>query len=212
MFLRILLICGLIFCRSNVFAHEQKTAEAEQVQSDRKTEAKSDPKDSVSLEEIVVTATRTEIDVASTPGDVHVVTKKDIEQRNIKSVDEALNTMPGVFNRRGKGLMDTLANISLRGIPGANRTLIMKDGMVLNDAYTGDVTWAGMSTEDIERIEVVEGPFSSLYGGYAMGGVVNIITKMPEKREVTLKSGYGTSWHSGEAYGRFPERLSFLRR
>lgn len=199
MFLRILLICSLIFCCSNVFADEQKTAEAEQVQSGRKTEAKTVQKDSVSLEEIVVTATRTEKDVASAPGDVHVVTKRDIEKRNIKTVDEALNTMPGVYNRRGKGLMDTLANISLRGIPGANRTLIVKDGMVMNSAYTGNVTWAGMTTGDIERIEVVEGPFSSLYGGYAMGGVVNIITKMPKKREVTLKSGYGTSWHRGEA-------------
>jgi iron complex outermembrane recepter protein len=155
-------------------------------------------KDETNLEEIVVTATRTEKEVESAPGDVHVVTKKEIEQRNIKTVDEALNTTPGVFNRRGKGLMDTLANISLRGIPGANRTLILKDGLPLNNAYTGDVAW-GMSSDNIERIEIVEGPFSSLYGGYAMGGVVNIITKMPEQREFTLKSGYGTSWDRGEA-------------
>ena len=151
-----------------------------------------------SLEEIVVTATRTEKEVKDAPGSVSIVTKEDIEKRNIKTIDEALNTTPGVFNRRGKGLMDTLANISLRGIPGANRTLIMKDGMIMNNAYTGDVTWTGMPG-DIERIEVVEGPFSSLYGGYAMGGVINIITKMPEKREFVFKSGYGTSWNRGEA-------------
>ena len=156
-------------------------------------------KDETKLEEIVVTATRTEKDIESAPGDVHVVTKKDIEKRNIKTIDESLNTTPGVFNRRGKGLMDTLANISLRGIPGANRTLIMRDGIPLNSAYTGDVTW-GMSSDDVERIEIVEGPFSSLYGGYAMGGVVNIITKMPEQREFTLKSGYGTSWDRGRQW------------
>ena len=150
------------------------------------------------LEEIVVTATRTEKELGAAPGSVSVVTKKDMEKRNIKAVDEALNTIPGVFNRRGKGMMDTLAHISLRGIPGQDRTLILLDGMPLHDAYTGGVVWGGRASEDVEKIEVVKGPFSSLYGGYAMGGVVNIITKMPEKREFTLKSGYGSSWDRGE--------------
>ena len=71
--------------------------------------------------------------------------------------------------------------------------------MPLNNAYTGDVQWAGLAPEDVEKIEVVKGPFSALYGGNAMGGVVNILTKMPEKREFTLKSGYGTAWTRGEA-------------
>ncbi|MEW6215226.1 MAG: TonB-dependent receptor [Nitrospirota bacterium] len=152
----------------------------------------------IELEEIVVTATRTEKELEAAPGSVSVVTKEDMEKRNIKAVDEALNTIPGVFNRRGKGLMDTLAHISLRGIPKANRTLILLDGIPLHNAYTGDVMWGGLAPEGVEKIEVVKGPFSSLYGGYAMGGVVNIITKMPEKREFTFKSGYGSSWKRGE--------------
>ena len=150
------------------------------------------------LEEIVVTATRTEKEAASAPGSVSVVTKKDMEKRNIKALDEALNTIPGVFSRRGKGMMDTVAHISLRGVPRGNRTLILLDGMPLHSAYTGDVMWGGLASEDVERIEVVKGPFSSLYGGYAMGGVVNVITRMPAKREFTLKTGYGSSWDRGE--------------
>ncbi|MFA5074151.1 MAG: TonB-dependent receptor [Nitrospirota bacterium] len=166
------------------------TAKAEKdVKQDKKT---------VHLKEIVVTATRTEKGITDAPGDVHVVTAEDIEKRNIKTIDEALNTTAGVFNRRGKGIMDTLANISIRGVPGANRSLIMKDGVPVNSAYTGDVSWTG-AIGGVKRIEVVEGPVSSLYGGYAMGGVVNIITKMPEKRELILNSGYGTSWNRGEA-------------
>ncbi len=151
------------------------------------------------LEEIVVTATRTEKELETAPGSVSIVTKKDMEKRNIKTVDEALNTVPGVFDRRGKGLMDTRSQVSIRGIPGQMRTLILLDGIPLNSAYTGEVQWGGLSPEDAERIEVVKGPFSSLYGGYAMGGVVNVITKMPGKSEFTLKTGYGSSWDRGDA-------------
>ena len=155
-------------------------------------------KGAAKLDEIVVTATRTEKSVESAPGNVHVVTNSDMEKRNIQTVDEALNTLPGVFDRR-VNLMDTLSSVTMGGIPGQNRTLIMKDGIPLNNAYTGDVSLTGMSTSDVKRIEVVQGPFSSLYGGSAMGGVVNIITKMPDKREFTVKSGYGTSWFRGES-------------
>jgi iron complex outermembrane receptor protein len=152
-----------------------------------------------SLEEIVVTATRTEKELETAPGSVAVITKEDIKKRNLKTVNEALNTVSGVFDRGGKGLADPMTSITLRGIPSQQRTLILMDGITLNDSYSGDVRFGGMAVEDVERIEVIKGPFSSLYGGYAMGGVVNIITKMPEKREFTLKTGYGSSWDRGDA-------------
>lgn len=151
------------------------------------------------LEEIVVTATRTEKEVGSAPASVNVVTKEKIELKAPKTIDQTLNDIPGVMVRRGKGLMDTLSFITLRGIPEQKRTLIMIDGVVLNNPYTGNVKMGGYFPEDLERVEVVKGPFSSLYGGYAMGGVVNFITKMPEKREFTFKTGYGSSWDRGEA-------------
>jgi iron complex outermembrane receptor protein len=153
----------------------------------------------VKIGEVVVSATRSEKDIADVPAAVNVVTKQEIEKRKMMTVDQSLNVLPGVFNRRGKGLMDSQSSISLRGIPNANRTLILKDGIPLNNAYTGDVHWGALAPEDMERIEVVKGPFSSLYGGNAMGGVVNIITKMPEKREFMLKAGYGSSWDRGHA-------------
>lgn len=156
-------------------------------------------KKAVKIGEVVVSATRGEKDISDVPASVDVVTKEEIEKREIMTVDQSLNTLPGVFDRRGKGLMDTQASITLRGIPNQNRTLILRDGIPLNNAYTGDVQWGGLAPEDIERIEVVKGPFSSLYGGNAMGGVVNIITKMPEKREFILKGGYGSSWNRGQA-------------
>lgn len=156
-------------------------------------------KEEAKLEEIVVTATRTETSVESAPASVSVVTKEKIELKAPKTIDQALNDVSGVFVRRGKGLMDTLSSITLRGIPDEKRTLILMDGVVLNNPYAGSVTYGGYYPEDLERVEVVKGPFSSLYGGYAMGGVVQFITKMPEKREFTLKTGYGSSWERGEA-------------
>jgi len=153
-----------------------------------------------SFEEIVVTATRTEKELETAPGSVSVVTKDDMEKRNIKTVDDALNAIAGVFHdNKGKGLMGTTSSISMRGLSYDKRTLFLLDGIALNDAYSGGASYGLLSVEDVEKIEVVKGPFSSLYGGYAMGGVVHIITKMPEKREFTFKTGYGSSWDRGDA-------------
>lgn len=149
------------------------------------------------LDQIVVTATRSEQSLESVPGSVSVVTKEDMAKRNITTVDEAINTIPGVLTTRGKGMMDRMSAITLRGISGQSRTLVMLDGITLNSPYAGSVLSGGVAPGSLERIEVVKGPSSSLYGGYAMGGVVNMITKMPEKREFALTGGYGSALDSG---------------
>jgi iron complex outermembrane recepter protein len=145
------------------------------------------------METVVVTATRTEKNLESAPGSVSVITKQDIAKRNIITVDDALNTTAGVYTTRGKGMMDRMSAITLRGIPGQSRTLILLDGITMNSPYAGTFLSVGVAPGSLERIEVVKGPASSLYGGYAMGGVVSMITRMPEKREFTLQSGYGSS-------------------
>ncbi len=156
-------------------------------------------KDVAKLPETVVTATRTEVPVSRAPGSLIVVDKPEIEMKNPLTVDEVLNDLPGVMVRRGKGLMDTLSSITLRGIPGSFRTLVMIDGIPLNNPYYGGPKLGGFFPEDIERVEVVKGPFSSLYGGYAMGGVINFITTMPDKREIVLKGGYGSGFSRDDA-------------
>ncbi len=191
MFKRFLLVLLLILFSSNTFAEENNVTEPEKKE-----------KDATKFEDIVVTATRTEKELQSAPGSVNVVTKKEMETRNITTIDDALNTTPGVFVNR-QNLMDALPSITLNGIPGQNRTLIMMDGMPLNNAYDGMVSFTALPTENVGRVEVVQGPSSSLYGGYAMGGVVNMITQMPEKREFTVISGYGSSWHRGESLDDF---------
>ena len=69
----------------------------------------------------------------------------------------------------------------------------------------------GVSPGSLERIEVVKGPASSLYGGYAMGGVVNMITRMPEKQELTLTGGYGFALDSPKRHAKYQAGCRLLR-
>ncbi|MDA3832784.1 MAG: TonB-dependent receptor [Spirochaetales bacterium] len=146
----------------------------------------------IKLEEIVVTATKTEKNVEDAPGSVTVISKKEIERRNIKTVDEALSELTGIFVKRTKGLMDSTPSVRVRGFKGDQYTLVLLDGQPLNDSYGGGVEWGMFPVDNIERIEVIRGAASALYGGNAMGGVINIITKTPEKLEASATAGYGT--------------------
>ena len=165
----------------------------------------------IKLEEIVVTATKTEKKVEDAPGSVTIISKEEIERRNIKTVDEALSELKGVFTKRNKGLMDSTSSVRLRGFKGDQYTLILLDGQPLNDAYTGGLEWGMLPVDNIERIEVIRGAASALFGGNAMGGVINIITKTPEKLEASATGGYGTdnTRHYRVSVGdRFSDKLS----
>ena len=165
----------------------------------------------ITLEEIVVTATKTKKNIDDVPGSVTVINKEDLKKQNIQTVDDALNSLSGVFVKRTKGLMDSTASVRMRGFKGDQYTLILLDGQPLNDAYTGGVDWGTLSVGNIERIEVVRGAASALYGGNAMGGVINIITKKPKKLEIETSGGYGSNntWrYRFSAGNRFWDRLS----
>jgi outer membrane receptor protein involved in Fe transport len=84
--------------------------------------------------------------------------------------------------------------VSLRGIgpSGTSRTLVLLDGVPFNDAFGGWVYWTRIPVEGAERIEVVDSASSSLYGTYAMGGVINIVTATPQRRNLEMKTQYGS--------------------
>lgn len=153
----------------------------------------------VIIPSMIVSATRSGIDLRDAPAAANVITADDLALRSAQTLDQAVNAIPGTFARRGKGLMDTLSEINMRGMPGQQRNLVMVDGIPINDSYNGRVNFAAINLDDAERIEVVRGPFSSLYGGSAMGGVVNVITKPVDGTGVGAKLGYGSSFESGEA-------------
>jgi outer membrane receptor for ferrienterochelin and colicin len=135
------------------------------------------PANSEQLQEIVVTASSVATDLRNAPASVSVIDSAQLQQQAIADISEAIRTVPGV--NVGFGSNGT-RGISIRGL-GSNYTLILIDGKRVNAGlttlrkYNGDLDWVPMGA--IERIEVVRGPMSTLYGSDALGGVINIITK-----------------------------------
>ena len=87
----------------------------------------------------------------------------------------------------------TTQGVSLRGIgpSGQSRTLVLLDGMPFNDPFGGWVYWTRVPLDSVDRIEITEDTASSLYGNFAMGGVINIITSRPTRRTIELKPQFG---------------------
>ena len=137
-------------------------------------------------EEKFSTASRTPIRASRSPAAVFTVTAEDIQASGATTVWDVLRRVPGVdvaTARTGQGA------VSLRGFNSAsnNRTLILLDGRTVLDGFNDAMMWESLpvALDEIERIEVVPGPASALYGANALNGVVNIITKSPER----LKGG-----------------------
>jgi len=165
----------------------------------------------IRLEESVeVTGTRGAVDRGSSPVSSTVVLRADLEKRDLVTVDQALTTVEGVYAYRQRGVTDNEVGIGMRGFSGRgsgqSRVLVLLDGQPINNAYTGAVNWTAISLGDVDRIEVVRGPFSSLYGGNAMGGVVNVMTRPIDRRSLGADLQYGThdtANYSVRAAGRF---------
>jgi len=128
-------------------------------------------------ESVTITATRGHNLITEVPSSVDVIKMEDLEVRNPQNLAEALQNLQGVYIKDYGGLGNT-KTISLRG-SSSEQVLVMLDGQRLNNPQTGQVDLALIETEGIERIEVVRGGNSALYGSDAVGGVINIITKSP---------------------------------
>ncbi|MFD0987664.1 TonB-dependent receptor plug domain-containing protein [Methyloligella solikamskensis] len=111
----------------------------------------------------------------TTGSSVSVVTSQDLEQEQIRHAADALRSLPGVEVSQS-GSFSGLTQVRIRGAE-ANHTLVVIDGVEVNSATNGEFDFANLLANDIERIEVIRGPQSGLYGSNAVGGVVNIVTK-----------------------------------
>ncbi|KAB8054453.1 TonB-dependent receptor [Janthinobacterium sp. FT14W] len=151
---------------------------------------------------VVVTASGTAIDIKDAPASISVITREEIERQPVYDLNTLLRRIPGVTG--GTGPEGEASKIKLRGLPD-KYTLILVDGKRVGssadtayrpDLGRQDLNW--ISPDMIERIEVVRGPMSSLYGSDAMGGVINIITrKVPGKWNGSATANYTQPQDSG---------------
>lgn len=164
------------------------------------------------LDEMVVSATRSEKKLLDTAASVSVITDKDLNQTHINNLDEAFVKIPGVYVGRLSGIGSTTSQTVMRGVNAANSVAVLVDGVQVNDSYNGSVTWSAIPVDMVKRVEVLRGPASVLYGGNALAGVINIITKDVDKTSVNLKLSYGsnnTQNHSLYVAGKASDKLDF---
>jgi len=168
------------------------------------------------LDDVVVTATRTERIKEELPAAVTVIDKEELRQTPAMSPLELLDQAAGVISYNTKGfLSSSTANKTIvRGLGGisSGHVLVLVDGVPSNDTQSSIFHWNDLNPADIERIEIVRGPGSALYGSSAMGGVINIITAKPKEGfNGWVEGGYGTynTWQSGAGVNGKTGRLGY---
>lgn len=130
----------------------------------------------IEIDPVVVTASKWQQEADSTPAAIEVMTAKQILQRNPVRIEDALETAAGVQILQ--------ENVTIRGSDGytfgvGSKVLVMIDGVPAANSDLGKVNWFLVSPPDVERVEIVRGAGSALYGSSAMGGVINFISKEP---------------------------------
>jgi outer membrane receptor protein involved in Fe transport len=148
------------------------------------------------FESVTVTPTRTEQRMGDVAASVNVIEKETIRHSPAVVIDDVLRLVPtfSLF-RRSSSLSShpTAQGVSLRGIgpSGVSRSLVLIDGVPFNDPFGGWVYWTRVPLATVERIEVVDGTSSSIYGNYAIGGVINVVSTRPKPRTFELRTQYG---------------------
>ncbi|MEO0079424.1 MAG: TonB-dependent receptor [candidate division WOR-3 bacterium] len=166
----------------------------------------------LTLDEVVVTAERVRHRVRDCAASVSVVTAQDIERLGSRSATDALAALPGIFIQRTGQFGRT--DIDVRGIGGqGTRVVVLVDGRPEKMALFGCTVTHTLPVNNVERIELVRGPLSVLYGSDALGGVVNIITRKAEapfELSSRLELGSFRTIHGRLSFGTRQERFQTL--
>ena len=146
-----------------------------------------DPAPAQSLPPVVVTATRTEVPLNQLTTSLTVITPEEIRERQGDLVLQVLRDVPGLTVVQS-GSMGTATSVFIRGSD-SDQVLVMIDGVEINSTTLGSYDFANLTTENVERIEVLRGSGGTLYGSQAIGGVINIFTK---KGQGPMEVGFST--------------------
>ncbi len=157
----------------------------------------SSPTPAPESEPIVITATRTDIPLDQAPASTSVVTSQDIEEKQIERVADALREVPGLSVVQS-GAPGQLTSVFTRGLR-SEHTQVLLDGIPVNQGLQGAFNFADLTTDDLDHIEVVRGPQSTLYGPRALAGAIQIFTKRGDGNPTFMFSAEGGS------YGTFRE-------
>jgi len=164
--------------------------------------------DQTTFEEVVVTATRDPEEIRKVPANATVITREEIERSSARTTVDLLRDEVGVVVRDLLGTGKSVS-VDIRGFgeTAAQNTLVLVDGRRVNEIDLSGVDWTQIPLDQVERIEIVRGAGSVLYGDNAVGGVVNIITKRPEKTfsaQVGVEAGsYGYNKEKASVGGKW---------
>ena len=145
-----------------------------------------------SLDEVIITGTLKAVSRLESPVPVEVYSSTFLKKNPTPNVFEALNNVNGVRPQLNCNVCNT-GDIHINGLEGPY-TLVMIDGMPIVSGLSTVYGLSGIPNSLIEQIEIVKGPASSLYGSEAVGGLINIITKLPENAPLFFGDGFVTSW------------------
>jgi vitamin B12 transporter len=146
-------------------------------------------------EEVVVSATRIPLPEDESPASISVISAQDFEIKQTRRVADALREVPGLSIAQ-TGSPGQLTSLFTRGL-GSDQTQVLLDGIPINQGLAGQFNFADLTVDNIDRIEVVRGPQSTLYGPRALAGVVQIFTKQgsgPPTGEFSAEAGSDTTF------------------
>jgi len=148
-------------------------------------------------ETVTVTPARTEQPLGAVPASVNIIDREDVQNSPAMIADDVLRQSPtfSLFRRTSAiSANPTAQGVSLRSIgpSGVSRSLVMVDNVPFNDPFGGWVNWTRMPLLSVDRFEMVNGSTSNLYGNYAMGGVINLVSRAPQRRTIEVKPEFGS--------------------
>ena len=168
---------------------------------------------------MTVTPARSELRLVDAPASVSVMTRTEVDAAGAQTLDDLLRQVPGfsIFRRTSSLVANpTTQGVSLRGVgaTGASRTLVLNDGIPLNDAFGGWVYWSRLPRQSVEQIEVVRGGGSDLYGSDALSGVINVLSRGASAPVIDIEGSLGDretrdfNFFAGQRWKRFEASVS----
>jgi iron complex outermembrane recepter protein len=158
--------------------------------------------DIIEIDPVIKTATLSSRKSSMIPGRAALVTPRQTGMLPANNTDGLLSGIANIYIDRPRGIFSESTGLSMRGLPGSARTLVLLNGIPMNKVAGGDVNWSFIEPQEVEKIEISKGPNSAIYGNNAMGGVISISSPKPKKPVEGRVSTFGGSMGTfGGAFG-----------